>query len=73
MNFQGKVALLTGGSSGMGQAGAIAFAQAGASVVIAARRLEAGSETVRLIQAAGGEARFIQTDVSSSETIAALY
>lgn len=72
MNFQGKVALVTGGSSGMGRAAAISFAKAGASVVVAARRIQQGSETVRLIQEMGGEATFISTDVSQSDEIAAL-
>ncbi|MCU0552363.1 MAG: SDR family oxidoreductase [Leptolyngbya sp. Prado105] len=72
MNFQGKVALITGGSSGIGRAAAIAFAKAGANVVIAARRVQEGSEIVRLIKDVGGEATFIQTDVSRSEEITAL-
>lgn len=72
MNFQGKVALVTGGSSGMGRAAAISFAKAGASVVVAARRVQQGSETVQLIQEMGGEATFISTDVSRSDEIAAL-
>jgi NAD(P)-dependent dehydrogenase (short-subunit alcohol dehydrogenase family) len=72
MNFQGKVALVTGGSSGMGRAAAIDFAKAGARVVIAARRVQQGSETVELIKERGGEATFISTDVSRREEIAAL-
>lgn len=72
MNFQGKVVLITGGSSGMGRAAAIAFAKAGANVVVAARRVQESSETVRLLKDTGGEATFIQTDVSRSEEIAAL-
>jgi NAD(P)-dependent dehydrogenase (short-subunit alcohol dehydrogenase family) len=72
MNFQGKVALITGGSSGMGRAAAITFAKAGANVVIAARRVQEGNETVQLIKEVGGEATFIQTDVSKSEEVAAL-
>jgi NAD(P)-dependent dehydrogenase (short-subunit alcohol dehydrogenase family) len=72
MNFDNKVVLVTGGSSGMGRAAAIAFAREGAKVVVAARREEQGQKTVRQITEAGGEAIFIQTDVSQSEEIAAL-
>ncbi|MEN9520331.1 MAG: hypothetical protein RLZZ381_2919 [Cyanobacteriota bacterium] len=72
MKFQNKVALVTGGSSGMGRAAAISFAREGAKVVVAARREEQGQKTVRQITEAGGEAIFIQTDVSKSEEIVAL-
>jgi NAD(P)-dependent dehydrogenase (short-subunit alcohol dehydrogenase family) len=72
VNFQGKVALVTGGSSGMGRAAAIAFGKAGAKVVVAARRELEGSATVRLITHAGGEATFIQSDVSNSGGITEL-
>jgi NAD(P)-dependent dehydrogenase (short-subunit alcohol dehydrogenase family) len=72
MRFQEKVALVTGGSSGMGRATAIAFAKQGAKVVIAARREKEGQATAEQIQANGGEARFIQTDVANSREISAL-
>jgi NAD(P)-dependent dehydrogenase (short-subunit alcohol dehydrogenase family) len=72
MNFQGKVALVTGGSSGIGRAAAIAFGKAGAKVVVAARRVQQGKETVQWIQEAGGEATFIQTEIANREDIAAL-
>ena len=72
MNFQGKVALVTGGSSGIGLAAAITFSREGAKVVVAARREHEGSETVRLIREAGGEATFLQTDVSRSDEISTL-
>jgi len=72
MNFQGKVALVTGGSSGIGRAAAISFGKAGASVIVAARREAAGQETVQQIKDAGGTAAFIQTDVSKSDDIKTL-
>lgn len=72
MRFVGKVALVTGGSSGIGRAAAIAFGREGAKVVVASRREEEGQETVKLTTDAGGEAMFIKTDVSKSSEIQAL-
>ena len=62
--FDGEVALVTGGSSGIGRATALAFAAQGAKVAVASRRSEESLETVRLVTDAGGEAMFVQTDVS---------
>jgi len=61
--FAGKVALVTGGSSGIGRATAIKFGERGAKVVVANRREKEGKETVEMIKKAGGEATFVQTDV----------
>jgi len=71
-DFAGKVALVTGGNSGIGHSTALLFARKGAKTVVAARRRQAGEETVRLINEAGGEAVFIPTDVSKATEVAAL-
>ena len=67
--FKGKVALVTGGSSGIGRATALAFAHYGARVVVADVSVEGGKETVSLIHNTGGEAIFIQTDVAQASQI----
>ena len=60
----GKVALVTGGSSGIGRACALAFTKEGAKVIVADIGNEEGAETVALIEKAGGQAIFVKTDVS---------
>ena len=70
--FVGKVALVTGGNSGIGKATAIHFAKEGAQVVIAARRVEEGMQTVAEIHQAGGDAIFIKTDVAQAIAVEAL-
>jgi NAD(P)-dependent dehydrogenase (short-subunit alcohol dehydrogenase family) len=70
--FEGKVALVTGGNTGIGKATAILFAQAGAQVVIAARRVDEGMQTVEEIRQAGGEAIFVRTDVAQAAEVEAL-
>jgi NAD(P)-dependent dehydrogenase (short-subunit alcohol dehydrogenase family) len=59
-----KVALVTGGTSGIGRAASLLFAKQGARVVVAGRREEEGKVTVDLIRRAGGEGLFVKTDVS---------
>ena len=64
--FQNKVAIVTGATSGSGRAAAIAYAREGAKVVVAGRRAAEGEETVRLLKAEGGEGIFVMTDVSKA-------
>jgi NAD(P)-dependent dehydrogenase (short-subunit alcohol dehydrogenase family) len=71
-DFSGKVALVTGGAGGMGRAVAVAFAGAGARVVVADIAAEGGRETAEIVIGAGGEARFIATDVSDNASVEAL-
>src|SRR5258708_11456144 len=70
--FTNKVALVTGGRSGIGSAAALAFAREGARVVVSGRREKEGKEVVALIKKSGGEGLFIRTDVSSEADVAAL-
>jgi len=71
-SFEGKVALVTGGASGIGRAAALVFAREGAKVVIADLSEEGGSETVRMIRETGGEALFVKTDVSKAGDVEGL-
>lgn len=64
-----KVALVTGGTGGIGRAAAIALARAGARVVITGRRVAEGHETVELVRAAGGECRFVQSDITKAADV----
>ncbi|HEY0733550.1 MAG TPA: glucose 1-dehydrogenase [Herpetosiphonaceae bacterium] len=70
--FDGKIALVTGGATGIGLGTAQAFARAGATVVIAARRADRGEQAVESIRSEGGKALFIQTDVAQEEQVEAL-
>ena len=70
--LDGKVAVVTGGTSGIGRDTALRFAQAGAKVVVAGRREPEGQETIKLIRVVGGEGLFVQTDVSKSTEVEGL-
>jgi len=70
--FEGKVAIVTGGASGIGRAATLAFAGEGAKVVVADVVGPGGEETVRMVKGLGGEALFVQTDVSKAEEVKAM-
>ncbi len=69
MSMNEKVALITGASSGIGRATAAAFAARGANVVLAARRQDELDSLVAEIEAAGGKATAIKTDVSNAKDV----
>ncbi len=68
----GKVALVTGATSGIGRAAALSLAGAGAAVVLGARREAEGQTLVQEIEAAGGRATFLKTDVTDAVQVEAL-
>ncbi len=70
-NYTGKVAFITGAANGIGRATALAFARAGASVVVADISEQANRETARMIEAAGGRALAVRCDVTRTENVQA--
>ena len=71
--LKGKVALVTGGASGIGKVSAQIFARDGAKVIVSTdANIKGGEETVRLIKEAGGEATFVKCDVSRAEEVEAM-
>src|SRR4051812_18526368 len=70
-SFAGKVAFVTGAANGIGRAAALAFARAGANVVVADLSEQGNRETARLIEEAGGRALAVRCDVSREEDVKA--
>ena len=71
-SLAGKVAIVTGGSSGIGRAAVLALAREGAQVAVGSRRTAESEETVRLVAEAGGKAKFFRTDVTRREEVESL-
>jgi len=71
-DLNGKVAIITGGASGMGRAASILFARHGANVVLADLNAQSGEEVARLASESGNQALFHRTDVSVEADVAAL-
>jgi 3-hydroxybutyrate dehydrogenase len=69
---EGKIALVTGGASGIGRATALTFAREGAKLIIADMHEEGGQQTVHMITEKGGEALFVRTDVTQPTEVEAL-
>src|ERR1700733_4298039 len=67
--LEGKVGLVTGGTSGIGRDTAVLFAKAGAKVVVAGRREREGNETIELVRATGGDGLFVKADVSKDSEV----
>jgi NAD(P)-dependent dehydrogenase (short-subunit alcohol dehydrogenase family) len=71
-DMAGRVAIVTGGATGIGRASVVAFARRGAQVVVADVNDDAGAETVKLAESEGTDATFVHTDVTDSSSVAAM-
>ncbi|TVY10457.1 SDR family NAD(P)-dependent oxidoreductase [Paenibacillus cremeus] len=72
MRLQNKITLITGSGSGIGQSSAVLFAREGATVIVNDLLEEKGQETIELIRQAGGDAMFIQADVTNPDSVKAM-
>ena len=72
MRLEGKVAIITGAASGIGQATALLFAKEGATVVVADLDEAGGNAVVEQINSDGGEAMFVHTDVTEAADVQAM-
>jgi NAD(P)-dependent dehydrogenase (short-subunit alcohol dehydrogenase family) len=72
MLLENKIALVTGGGSGIGRAASLALSREGAKIVISDVNIAGGEETAHLIETAGGKAAFVKADVSSSVEVQSL-
>ena len=70
MRLKGKVSLITGSASGIGKASAILFAKEGSRVVVSDIQKREGEDVVRFIREGGGEAVFVQADVTKAAEVA---
>src|SRR5260370_8591860 len=70
--FSGKIALVTGGTSGIGKGTEMAFARAGAKVVLTGRREKEGAQIVDEIKKLGGDAAFVRADVAKDADVKAM-
>jgi len=71
-SLKDKVVLITGGTSGIGRAAAVGFGKHGAKVIVSGRREAEGAETVKQVQAAGGVAQFVKSDVAKRADVFSL-
>ena len=72
-NFDGKIALITGGSSGIGRATALAFADTNATVIIASRKKKRGEEVQAILKEKNKDSIWIQADTSERASIENLF
>ena len=71
IELNGKIAIVTGGAAGIGRAACLAFARAGARLIVVDRDVAEGEATAQIVREAGGEADFVEADVSRSADVQA--